>query len=213
MLLSERKRDPEEILTNLGFVGSEDAEGNDLQRLPERFLEQQSSAQGIDVNTIDLNRLLSLTEHEEMLEQINTSKMNADFAGQGKFYCHSSLSFLEFLPRHFINVERFQQLGVQVTTEDILWIEQEFSLVHAESEGGGQVLPSLRQNETQKLQDPDMEVDQNSNKCEMFVVNVHVEETKVEKSGSLRSLSSCSTVTSNCSNIYNVELAPNESLV
>lgn len=119
MLLSERTRDPEEILTNLGFVGSEDTEADDLQRLPERFLEQQSSANGIDVKTIDLNRLLSLSEHEEMLERINTSKMNAEFAGQGKFCCHSSLSFLEFLPRHFVNLERLKQLGVQISSEEM----------------------------------------------------------------------------------------------
>ncbi|XP_056010144.1 titin homolog isoform X4 [Ostrea edulis] len=84
MLLSERSRDPEEILTNLGFVDqSEDTETDDLQRLPERFLEQPSSAKGIDVGALDVNRLLNLSAHEEMLEQINTSKMNAEFAEQG----------------------------------------------------------------------------------------------------------------------------------
>ncbi|XP_062583894.1 uncharacterized protein LOC134245638 isoform X2 [Saccostrea cucullata] len=83
MLLNERTRDPEEILTNLGFVGSEEAETDDLQRLPGRFLQQPSKAEGIDATSLDINRLLNLSEHEEMLEQINTSKMNADFGGQG----------------------------------------------------------------------------------------------------------------------------------
>lgn len=206
MLLSERTRDPEEILTNLGFVGSEDTEADDLQRLPERFLEQQSSANGIDVKTIDLNRLLSLSEHEEMLERINTSKMNAEFAGQGKLSRHSSLSFLEFLPKHFINMERLKQLGVQISSEEMTWIEQEYGLGIANN----LPLPSLSRQ--QSLDCVDMKVDQITAKCEVFV-NIHINEMSVEKSGSIKSLSSCSTVTSNCSNIFNVELAPNESLV
>lgn len=112
MLLFERIRDLEEIFINLGFVGFEDTEVDDFQRFFERFFEQQFSVNGIDVKIIDLNRLFSLSEYEEMLERINIFKMNVEFVGQGKLICYFLLFFLEFLFRYFINVERFKQLGV-----------------------------------------------------------------------------------------------------
>lgn len=112
MLLFERIRDLEEIFINLGFVGFEDTEVDDFQRFFERFFEQQFSVNGIDVKIIDLNRLFSLSEYEEMLERINIFKMNVEFVGQGKLSRYFLLFFLEFLFRYFINVERFKQLGV-----------------------------------------------------------------------------------------------------
>lgn len=112
MLLFERIRDLEEIFINLGFVGFEDTEVDDFQRFFERFFEQQFSVNGIDVKIIDLNRLFSLSEYEEMLERINIFKMNVEFVGQGKLSRYFLLFFLEFLSRYFINVERFKQLGV-----------------------------------------------------------------------------------------------------
>lgn len=112
MLLFERIRDLEEIFINLGFVGFEDTEVDDFQRFFERFFEQQFSVNGIDVKIIDLNRLFSLSEYEEMLERINIFKMNVEFVGQGKLSRYFLLFFLEFLFRYFINTERFKQLGV-----------------------------------------------------------------------------------------------------
>lgn len=112
MLLFERIRDLEEIFINLGFVGFEDTEVDDFQRFFERFFEQQFSVNGIDVKIIDLNRLFSLSEYEEMLERINIFKMNVEFVGQGKLSRYFLLFFLEFLFKYFINVEWFKQLGV-----------------------------------------------------------------------------------------------------
>lgn len=112
MLLFERIRDLEEIFINLGFVGFEDTEVDDFQRFFERFFEQQFSVNGIDVKIIDLNRLFSLLEYEEMLERINIFKMNVEFVGQGKLSRYFLLFFLEFLFKYFINMERFKQLGV-----------------------------------------------------------------------------------------------------
>lgn len=112
MLLFERIRDLEEIFINLGFVGFEDIEVDDFQRFFERFFEQQFSVNGIDVKIIDLNRLFSLSEYEEMLERINIFKMNVEFVGQGKLSRYFLLFFLEFLFKYFINMERFKQLGV-----------------------------------------------------------------------------------------------------
>lgn len=112
MLLFERIRDLEEIFINLGFVGFEDTEVDDFQRFFERFFEQQFSVNGIDVKIIDLNRLFSLSEYEEMLERINIFKMNVEFVGQGKLSRYFLLFFLEFLFKYFINMERFKQLGV-----------------------------------------------------------------------------------------------------
>lgn len=227
MLLSERSRDPEEILTNLGFVDqSEDTETDDLQRLPERFLEQPSSAKGIDVGALDVNRLLNLSAHEEMLEQINTSKMNAEFAEQGKFCHNSTLYVVEFVPRHYINVERFKQLSMEFCREDTVMINQEYnfgnaSKVFSSSRSKDKTLFQqdvdfgLEQNsgsDSVLHQDVDMEVEQISANREMFI-NVLVEETFVEKNMSQECWSSCSPTTSQCSNIFHVKLAPNESLV
>jgi hypothetical protein len=221
MLLSERSKDPEEILTNLGFVDqSEDTETDNIQRLPERFLEQPSSAKGIDVGALDVNRLLNLSEHEEMLEQINTSKMNAEFADQGKFYYNSTVYFVESVPKHYINMERFKQLYMEFCREDTLVMNQEYNFqnankVFSSSHYEDKILLQqdidfgLKQiygSESVFHKDVDKEVEQISANQEMFM-NVFIEETADEN------MSPCSTTTSQCSDIFHIKLASNESLV
>lgn len=115
MLLFECIRDLEEIFINLGFVGFEDTEVDDFQRFFERFFEQQFSVNGIDVKIIDLNRLFSLSEYEEMLERINIFKMNVEFVGQGKLIRYFLLFFKEwllFLVSLELQVELFCFIGI-----------------------------------------------------------------------------------------------------